>query len=74
MAVFFYLHIYFTSRITELRRAAATDRGDGPVPTAIIVAGLAVLAVGVVAWALNLVNDFIDTDIRTPSEPNVPER
>ena len=27
------------------------DRGDGPVPTAIIVAGLAILATVVVAWA-----------------------
>jgi hypothetical protein len=36
-------------RLYELREYR--DRGDGPVPSAIIIAGLAILATAVVAWA-----------------------
>ncbi|MFX0593224.1 hypothetical protein [Melissospora conviva] len=68
MALISYLHVLLVTRLAELRREP--ERGDGPVPTAIIIAGLAVLAVGVVAWALGLVNEFMDTTIGgTPSVP-----
>lgn len=36
-------------RLQDLRQNR--DRGDGPVPTAIIIAGLAILATVVVTWA-----------------------
>lgn len=72
MSLVSYLHTLVATRLTELRRHG--ERGDGPVPTAIIIAGLAVLAVGVVAWALGLVNDFMDTTINTPTGPTVPQR
>ena len=68
MALISYLHVLLVTRVAELRREP--ERGDGPVPTAIIIAGLAVLAVGVVAWALGLVNQFMDTSIGgTPPQP-----
>ncbi|MEH1012482.1 hypothetical protein V6U90_05070 [Micromonospora sp. CPCC 206060] len=74
MPVVSYLHIMLVNRLAELRRDDDPERGDGPVPTAIIIAGLAVLAVGVITWALGLVNDFMDTDIDTPTVPTVPGR
>lgn len=38
-------------RMQELRDPIQRDRGDGPVPSAIIIAGLAILATAVVTWA-----------------------
>lgn len=38
-------------RMQELRDPIHRDRGDGPVPSAIIIAGLAILATAVVTWA-----------------------
>jgi hypothetical protein len=46
-------------RLHELTTEA--DRGDSPVPTSIIIAGLAILAVAVVAWAVARANGFMDT-------------
>jgi hypothetical protein len=48
----------------EARRLALradADRGEGPVSAAIIIAGLAVLAAAVVAWAVARANHFMDT-------------
>lgn len=36
------------------------DRGDSPVPSAIIIAGLAIIAVGVLAWLVTYVGGFMD--------------
>ena len=35
------------------------DRGEGPVSTSIIVAGLAILAAAVVAWAVTKANGYM---------------
>ena len=43
-----------------------SDRGDNPVPTAIIIAGLALLATVVVSWAVSRANAFMST---VPSGP-----
>jgi hypothetical protein len=48
-------------RLHELRRDGEADRGDSPVPTAIIMAGLAVLAALVVTMARDLVLRFMNT-------------
>jgi hypothetical protein len=48
-----------TARLHEV--AAERDRGDSPVSTAIIVAGLAVLAAAVVAWAVARANGFMNS-------------
>lgn len=57
-------------RLSRLRAAAAVrwrwlrqpelDRGDSPVPSAIIIAGLAVIAIGVLAWLVTYVGGFMD--------------
>lgn len=56
MSVLAYLHVVVTERLRALR---SSDRGDSPVPTAIIIAGLAVLAAAVVAWAVATANGFM---------------
>jgi hypothetical protein len=48
-------------RLHELAREDETDRGDNPVPTSIIIAGLAILAAAVVAWAAARANGFMNT-------------
>lgn len=45
MALFSYLHVALTTRLAELRENA--DRGDSPVPTAVIIAGLVLAAAAV---------------------------
>jgi hypothetical protein len=44
----------------RLGRPPAGDRGDSPVPSAIIIAGLAVIAIGVLAWLVSYVSGFMD--------------
>lgn len=70
MTVIYYLQAALTQRLAELRRPEESDRGDGPVPTAIIIAGLAVLGVAVLVWAFDLVQDFMD--IETGTVPDAP--
>lgn len=55
------LFVALQARLAELHDADQRDRGDGPVPTAIIIAGLAILAVAVVAWAVARANAFMAT-------------
>ncbi|SCL38031.1 hypothetical protein GA0074692_4871 [Micromonospora pallida] len=47
MAFFTYLHVALSTRLAELRRDG--ERGDSPVPTAVIIAGLVTAAVAVTA-------------------------
>jgi hypothetical protein len=47
MAFFTYLHVALSTRLAELRREG--ERGDSPVPTAVIIAGLVTAAVAVTA-------------------------
>jgi hypothetical protein len=46
-------------RLVRLRAATERDRGDSPVPTAIIIAGLAAAAGAVVLAASGLVDQFM---------------
>lgn len=55
------------ARIHEIR--AENDRGDNPVPTAIIIAGLAILAAAVVGWAVARANGFMATVPGGPASP-----
>jgi hypothetical protein len=48
-------------RLHELTRRDQRDRGDNPVPTSIIIAGLAILAAAVVAWAVAKANGFMNS-------------
>lgn len=41
-------YVAVVARLSQLRARAADDRGDSPVSTAVIVAGLAAAAVGIV--------------------------
>lgn len=55
------------ARLHEMR--SEPDRGEGPVPTAIIIAGLAILAAAVVAWAVARANAFMNTAPTAPGGP-----
>jgi hypothetical protein len=49
------------------------DRGDTPVPSAIIIAGLAVLALVLVGWVFYLGGEFMNqVDDQLPDPPAVP--
>lgn len=65
MAVIAYL--YVTDRLGRLREH--TDRGDGPVPTAIIIVGLAIMAVALLALATTNMNGWL---ARLPAAPAAP--
>lgn len=41
-------------------RPAETDRGDNPIPTTIIIAGLAVIAIALLVWLGNAMVDFMN--------------
>ena len=45
----------------ELSTRDDPDRGDNPVPTAIIIAGLAILAAAVVLWAVTKADGFMNS-------------
>lgn len=60
-----------------IRTAAAVrkrpDRGDTPVPSAIIIAGLAVLALVLVGWVFYLGGEFMgQVDSQLPEPPGIP--
>jgi hypothetical protein len=57
MGVIAYLHTALVLRLAELRERP--DRGDSPVPTAIIIGGLAVLAAALVVLATTAVNNWM---------------
>jgi hypothetical protein len=54
------IHAATAVRWRRLMRPAEPDRGDSPVPTAIIIAGLAVIALGVLAWLVTYVSGFME--------------
>jgi hypothetical protein len=70
VAVIAYLHVHLLHRLDQLRRAEERDRGDNPVPTAVIIVGLAILAAGVMTWAYNTAGGFMDNAI--PDTPIAP--
>ena len=55
-----YLYTVATQRLRTLTRGGEGDRGDNPVPTAIIIVGLALMAGIVVAWAMTTADGFMD--------------
>lgn len=59
MSLVYYLHSVVKERVDYLRTQAERDRGDGPVPTAIIIAGLAAAAVAVTATAASLASGWM---------------
>jgi hypothetical protein len=71
MAVIAYLHAHLLHRLDELRRPTERDRGDSPVPTAVIIVGLAILAAAVMTWAYAKAGGFMDNAI--PDTPEAPK-
>jgi hypothetical protein len=60
MAYLAYLHATAMQRLRTNLRGGEGDRGDNPVPTAIIIVGLALMAGLVVAWAMTTAQGFMD--------------
>lgn len=58
MALLTCLYATVLQRLEELHRPGESDRGDSPVPTAIIIAGLAVLAAGILTVAATAIDDW----------------
>ncbi|ASW53102.1 hypothetical protein [Plantactinospora sp. KBS50] len=56
MPLVHYLYAAIQNRFAELR--ADSDRGDSPVPTAIIIAGLAVMALAILTAAAAAINGW----------------
>ncbi|MEU2612269.1 hypothetical protein ABZ570_11895 [Micromonospora sp. NPDC007271] len=57
MRLYTYLYATVTSRLAELRRD--TERGDSPVPTAVIIFGLVAVAMAVTTLALTKANNWM---------------
>ncbi|KAB1916848.1 MULTISPECIES: hypothetical protein [Micromonospora] len=57
MSILSYLHVVVTTRLAELHRDS--ERGDSPVPTAVIIAGLVAVAMAVTAAALIKANNWM---------------
>ena len=55
-----YLYTVATQRLRTISSGGEGDRGDNPVPTAIIIVGLALMAGIVVAWAMTTADGFMD--------------
>lgn len=58
MYLYSYLHAAVASRLAELRRD--TERGDSPVPTAVIIFGLVAVAMAVTTLALTKANNWMN--------------
>ncbi|MGK5441383.1 hypothetical protein ACSNN7_06075 [Micromonospora sp. URMC 105] len=59
MQLIVYLHVTLAARMEELRREA--DRGDSPVPTAVIIFGLVAAALAVTALVMTRATDWMDS-------------
>ncbi|MEU4397789.1 hypothetical protein FHG89_05860 [Micromonospora orduensis] len=69
MSILSYLHVVVTARLAELSRDG--ERGDSPVPTAVIIFGLVFVATVVTGLALSRANNWM-TNIPTFSNPTAP--
>ena len=67
MSVITRLHVALSTRLAELREDG--ERGDSPVPTAVIIFGLVAVAMAVTAAALGAANDWM-TNIPTHQAPD----
>lgn len=65
MSIIAYLHTALVVRIADLRRTGEADRGDSPVPTAVIIFGLVAAALAVTVAVSQSVSDWMDA-IPTP--------
>jgi multisubunit Na+/H+ antiporter MnhC subunit len=63
-----YLHTAVALRWAELRRADERDRGDSPVPTAVIILGMVVIAMAVTAFVFTRTNEWLN-GIPTMQQP-----
>jgi hypothetical protein len=71
MALLLHAYVAVSTRLARLNRPENRDRGDGPVPTVIIIAGMAVLAIAVLTWAYAKANTFMDHSTGgIPGAPN----
>lgn len=60
-------------RLRELGRSLGRDRGDNPVPTAVIIAGLVGIAFLLLIWAGNYIVDFMNqAPTQLPNPPQAP--
>ncbi|MEU4779666.1 hypothetical protein [Micromonospora sp. NPDC023633] len=66
MSVITRLHVALTTRLAELREDG--ERGDSPVPTAVIIFGLVAVAMAVTAAALGAAKDWMG-NIPTHQDP-----
>ncbi|MFV2116135.1 hypothetical protein ACFHW0_27890 [Micromonospora sp. LOL_025] len=66
MSVITRLHVALSIRLAELREDG--ERGDSPVPTAVIIFGLVAVAMAVTAAALASANDWMK-NIPTHQDP-----
>ncbi|MFI6227337.1 hypothetical protein ACIBCR_08460 [Micromonospora echinospora] len=58
MAFFTYLHVALSTRLAELRRDS--ERGDSPVPTAVIIFGLVAAALVVTTLVSEKAEEWMD--------------
>ncbi|MBM0260650.1 hypothetical protein [Micromonospora sp. 4G55] len=59
MQLIAHLHLTLAARLAELRREG--DRGDSPVPTAVIIFGLVAAALAVTALVMTRATDWMDS-------------
>lgn len=59
MQLIAYLHLTLAARLAELRREG--DRGDSPVPTAVIIFGLVAAAIAVTTLVMTRATDWMDS-------------
>ncbi|MDP9799761.1 hypothetical protein J2S43_008273 [Catenuloplanes nepalensis] len=66
-------YVAVTTRLARLNSPENRDRGESPVSTVIIIAGLAILAIGVLAWAGDKALEYMDDPTGgLPAAPAVP--
>lgn len=58
-----------TARLRRRVRSTSGDRGDSPIPSTIIIAGLAVIALALLGWLGTYALDFLNQAPRELPEP-----
>ncbi|MFK3982834.1 hypothetical protein ACI2K4_20960 [Micromonospora sp. NPDC050397] len=72
MQLAIYLHTTIALRLAELRSASERDRGDSPVPTAVIISGLVFIALVVTGLALARAQNWMNA-IPNTQNPVAPQ-
>ena len=58
-------------RIYQLKQLSERDRGDSPVPTALIIAGLIIVGIAVLTWAGIRARAYMNSgNLNPPAVPN----